>query len=151
MCHMDGLTESEFVTAAASFNSMGKKRGQKKTSTNNLPASKIKGGKGNKTNRDEEKGKTNNKPPKGKLNKKDSKNRRGGEDDEDTNTLMKRRRRTELQIQVCLLMHIFCFHICQINFPTSEGRGHWFVETGAPPALPAVQRHGATCRGHALP
>lgn len=99
MCDMEGLSESGFAAVAADFNIIGKKKFQKKMSAT-LPTNKTKNNtKGNKT-REEENSKYSIKPPKGKHNKKESKNKRAGEEYEDNNTLMKRRRKTELQVQV---------------------------------------------------
>lgn len=94
MCNMEGLT-----AAAADFNFIGKKKFPKKIS-GNFPTNKVKANsKGNKTNREDDKGKSNAKPPKGKQSKRDPK-KRSSEDGEDNSTLMKRRRKTELQVQV---------------------------------------------------
>jgi hypothetical protein len=93
---VEGFTESGFAAATVDFNILGKKKQKKQSAT--LPANKSKvSGKVTKT---EEKTKNSIKPPKGKQSKKDSKNKRVGEEDEDNNTLMKRRRKTELQVQV---------------------------------------------------
>ena len=99
-CNVEGLTDGGFAAAATDFNNIGKKKFQKKLSAT-LPTNKGKASaKGSKTNRDDEKTKGNVKPPKGKQNKKDQKHKRTAQEDEDHSTLMKRRRKTELQIQV---------------------------------------------------
>lgn len=105
MCNVEELTVGDFAAVANDFNIIGKKKFQKKLSAT-VPTHKVKSsGKGNKANRDEEKTKGNVKPPKGKQNKKDHKSKRAIEEDEDNNTLMKRRRKTELQIQVICEVH----------------------------------------------
>lgn len=106
LCNMEDLTSGGFVETSE-FNIMEKKKATKKMSS--VPGTKSSvSGKGSKSSREEERSKGSSaKPPKGKQHKKDFKNKRGEEDDYDSSTLMKRRRKAELQIQV--EAHVICF------------------------------------------